>query len=58
MALTFENQTDPKRLMAGGKLALGKNIPRGQYVLQVTVTDVSAKKGRNTATQFIDFEIR
>jgi VWFA-related protein len=58
LGLTLDNQTDPKRLLAGGHLALGQKIPPGDYILQVTVTDELAKKGRNTATQWTDFEIR
>jgi VWFA-related protein len=51
-------QTDLKRLDAGGGLLVGSNLSPGEYVLQVTVTDVLAKnKGQSTATQWIDFEI-
>jgi VWFA-related protein len=57
LTLSFKNQADPKRLIAGGHLTLGKAIPSGDYDLQVTVTDLLAKKGRNAASQWIDFEI-
>jgi VWFA-related protein len=51
-------QTDLKRLDAGGALLVGNNLLPGEYVLQVTVTDVLAKnKRQSTATQWIDFEI-
>jgi hypothetical protein len=43
--------------MADGRVALGANMPPGEYVLQVTVTDKLAKSKFNTATQSMDFEI-
>jgi hypothetical protein len=45
------------RLGAGRRLRLGAQLPPGQYVLQVVVTDELAKGKRRTATQWIDFEI-
>ncbi|HEV7744905.1 MAG TPA: VWA domain-containing protein [Pyrinomonadaceae bacterium] len=51
-------QTDMKRLDAGGRLIVGGNLEPGEYVLQVTVTDLLAKnKRQSTATQWIGFEI-
>jgi hypothetical protein len=51
-------QTDMKRLDAGGRLLVGGNLEPGEYVLEVTVTDSLAKKKRqSTATQWIGFEI-
>jgi VWFA-related protein len=51
-------QTDLKRLDTRGGLLVGNNLLPGEYVLQVTVTDVLAKNKReSTATQWIDFEI-
>jgi hypothetical protein len=44
-------------LMADGRVALGANMPPGEYVLQVTVTDKLAKSKFNTATQSMNFEI-
>lgn len=38
-------------------MELGKNNVRGEYVLQVIVTDRLAKEKHRTATQWIDFEI-
>jgi VWFA-related protein len=51
------DQPDPKHLKAGGRLQLGKDAPPGEYILQVVVTDLVAPKKRNTATQWIGFEI-
>jgi hypothetical protein len=45
------------RLETGRRLQLGAQLPPGQYVLQVVVTDELVKGDRRTATQWIDFEI-
>lgn len=50
-------QTDLKRLSAGGRILIGPDLLPGQYVLQVMVTDALAKDKLNVATQWIDFEI-
>ncbi len=51
-------QTDMKRLEAGGRLLVGNNLVPGSYVLQVTVTDTLAKnKRQSVTTQWLDFEI-
>jgi VWFA-related protein len=55
--LTTGPQSDLSRIAAGGQLQLGANLPPGDYVLQVVVTDALADPKRNTATQWIDFEI-
>jgi VWFA-related protein len=50
---------DPKRLALLGRLQLGSDLPPGDYVLQVVVTDALAKPGDKyrTASQWIDFEV-
>jgi VWFA-related protein len=51
-------QTDPRQLVAGGSLLLGREMEPGEYVLQVIVTDKLAKEDKyRTATQWIDFDI-
>ncbi|HEX7958005.1 MAG TPA: hypothetical protein VF508_13740, partial [Pyrinomonadaceae bacterium] len=45
------------RLPGGGRLQLGKQLPPGDYVLQLIVTDELARGPAATATQWIDFEI-
>jgi VWFA-related protein len=50
-------QTDMTRLKAGSRLQLGMNLPPGDYVLQLIVTDELAKGSRANATQWLDFEI-
>ena len=55
--LNLRNQSDLKRLVAGGILRLGSDMKPGDYILQVIVTDALAKDKYRTATQWIDFEI-
>jgi VWFA-related protein len=50
-------QADAKRLQTGGAIQLGANLPPGEYVLQIIVTDPLAKEKYRMATQWIDFEI-
>jgi len=50
-------QLDPKRLSAKGALRLRDDLPPGQYVLQVIVTDPHPKARGATASQWIDFEL-
>lgn len=50
-------QTDMKRLSAGGRILIGPDLSPGQYVLQVAVTDALAKDKLSVATQWTDFEI-
>ncbi|OLE52746.1 MAG: hypothetical protein AUG51_16325 [Acidobacteria bacterium 13_1_20CM_3_53_8] len=55
--LDTTGQPDLKRVTVGGGLVIGSELPPGEYVLQVIVTDLLAKANHNTATQWIDFEI-
>ncbi len=55
--LDASGQPDLKRLMANGALQIGTQMPLGEYILQVIVTDPLAKEKYRTATQWIDFEI-
>jgi VWFA-related protein len=48
---------DLRRLSAGGRLRLGPELVRGNYIFQVIVTDLLAPRGRQVAIQWIDFEI-
>jgi len=57
MPLKFASPTDPKRLDLAGSLSLGANLPPGEYVLQIVVTDQLADAKHRTATQWIDFEV-
>lgn len=50
-------QPDVKRLVGGGSIQLGTDLPPGDYVLQVIVTDPQADKKNQTASQWMDFSI-
>lgn len=50
-------KADPKRLLGGGRMQLGRISP-GEYVLQVVVTDKLAKEKYRVAAQSQDFEIQ
>jgi VWFA-related protein len=55
-----ETQTpglDLKRIGVLAQFRLGANLPPGEYVLQVVVTDTLRDDKHRTATQWIDFEI-
>ncbi|MGA3097184.1 MAG: VWA domain-containing protein [Bryobacteraceae bacterium] len=49
--------SDRQRVMAGGRMPLGRDMAPGEYVLQVIVTDKLVKSKFNTAIQSMDFEI-
>lgn len=51
------NQTDLKRIETFGAITIGNDLPPGDYVLQVIVTDENAKGKHQIATQSIDFEV-
>ena len=51
------NLQDPQHLRATGHLTVGRDLPAGEYTLQVIVTDKLAKNKFNVATQSVDFEI-
>jgi VWFA-related protein len=55
--IEINGQTDFARIAASRALSLAKNMQPGEYVLQITIKDAAAKDKRNTATQWIDFEI-
>ena len=44
-------------LVAGGGIKLNRAAAPGDYTLQLVVTDLLAKEGRRTATQWLDFKI-
>ena len=57
LPLHVKDAADWKRLMAGGAIQLGTDLPVGDYVLQLTVTDALADQKHRTATQWMDFSI-
>jgi VWFA-related protein len=50
-------QGDPRRIPSVGRLQLGSQFTPGEYVLQIVISDPSAKEKRPLASQWIDFEI-
>jgi VWFA-related protein len=52
-----EIQTKPGETLLGGAIQLGDKIEPGDYILQVIVTDPSAKPKDQVKTQWIDFEV-
>ena len=57
VALDAAGQTDLRRIKSGGALSLGKELPTGDYVLQIVANDAQAKEKQRIATQFVQFEI-
>jgi VWFA-related protein len=53
----LSQQTRIDRFEAAGRLQLGADLPAGEYVLQVVVTDALANSSHRTTTQWIDFEL-
>ncbi len=51
------NPSDLKRLLAGGMIQLGTDLPPGEYVFQIIVNDPLASEKHRVASQWIDFEI-
>ena len=55
--LNLTNQTEMEHLRASGAIALGKQMPPGDYVLQIIITDNMARVKERIATQFVQFEV-
>jgi VWFA-related protein len=53
-AISLRDQSDLRRISAGARLQLGSESLPGEYVLQIIVKDLVAKKA---ATQWIQFQI-
>jgi VWFA-related protein len=56
-AIELGDQKDLSRILFGGKLALGKDLPVGEYILQIIVKDNLAKEKNNLTSQWVQFEI-
>jgi len=59
---TCEDHTDvikrtSEQTCNNGAIELGENLLPGDYVLQMIVTDRSAAKKKNIATQYVQFEV-
>lgn len=55
--VNLDGQTDWKRLIGGGAIQLGNDMTPGDYMLQVIVTDTTADKNHQLASQSMDFTI-
>ncbi len=55
--LEITEKTNLNRILFGGKLALGKELPAGEYILQIIVKDKFAKEKNNLTAQWVQFEI-
>jgi VWFA-related protein len=55
--MNSNGQADLKRLVAGGSLLLGNDLPPGEYALEVVISDALADEKHRTASQWMDFEI-
>src|SRR2546421_1757047 len=55
--MPINGQPDVKRLVGGGSIRLGTDLPPGDYMLQIIVTDTLADKKHQTASQWMDFTI-
>ena len=56
-AAPVEAGFDGQRLLGGGGLKIGPDLPPGDYVLETTATDLLAVKANRTATRYIDFRV-
>jgi VWFA-related protein len=54
---TSSQLTDMQRLPFGGAIKLGTDMPPGDYVVQIVVTDQLADQKHRVATQWMDFQI-
>ena len=52
-----EGQLDLMRMPSSGAVVLGKNLVDGNYILQIIVTDQTAKMKSQTTAQYVEFEI-
>ncbi len=55
--LDSPGQTDAQHINAFGALNLGTEMQLGDYVLQIIITDITAKQKNKIAAQFVQFEI-
>jgi VWFA-related protein len=55
--LDLLGQTDLERIKNIGALGLGSEMPAGDYILQIIVTDNLAKDRQKIASQFVQFEL-
>jgi VWFA-related protein len=57
LPFNLAGQTDMGRLVVASALELGTDLPPGEYIFQIIVSDALADKKYRVATQWMDFEI-
>jgi hypothetical protein len=55
--IDYAGQTDLQRIASASRLQLGAQLPPGEYVLQIIVTDSLAKEKPRVVSRWIDFEV-
>ncbi len=55
--LDLFGQSDLERIKTVGALSLGGEMPTGDYILQIVITDNLAKEKQKISTQFVQFEL-
>lgn len=55
--LDLFGQIDLERIKTVGALSLGSEMPTGDYILQIVITDNTAKEKQKITTQFVQFEL-
>ncbi len=55
--VNLSSQTDLQTIKSSSAITLGTGMQSGDYVLQIAITDNSAKEKNKIATQFVQFEI-
>lgn len=53
----LNSQTDMKRIKAGGAMNLPKDMPPGDYILQVIVMDGTGKSARQVVSSHVEFQL-
>ena len=53
----LKGQTDMGHIASSGAVSLGAQLPPGDYILQILVTDTLAKQKQQLVTQYVQFEV-
>ena len=55
--IDISGQTDLERIKSVGAFSLGSEMPTGDYILQIVITDNLAKEKQKITSQFVQFEL-
>ena len=55
--IDVSGQTDLQRIKSVGAFSLGSEMPAGDYILQIVITDNLAKEKQKITSQFVQFEL-